>query len=129
MPKGTGKLSGYLTYMACDNERCLPPTDVDFSYDLASANEKQEEPSPEKKKSELQEQASLDSPIESSDLSTTPQDSESSTAKKSTGDEEQTSEIIVEKITLPSTSIEKTTSSDKSTDQDVQVESLSLIHI
>jgi len=27
-------ISGYLTYMTCDDERCLPPTDVDFSFNL-----------------------------------------------------------------------------------------------
>lgn len=25
-------VEGYLTYMACDDEKCLPPTDVDFSF-------------------------------------------------------------------------------------------------
>ncbi|MBK9737287.1 MAG: hypothetical protein IPO92_20985 [Saprospiraceae bacterium] len=25
-------ISGYLNYMACDSEKCLPPTDVDFSF-------------------------------------------------------------------------------------------------
>ena len=28
------RLSGYLTYMTCDDERCLPPTDVEFSFDF-----------------------------------------------------------------------------------------------
>jgi len=32
-PSGT-EVSGYLTYMTCDNERCLPPTDVDFTLKL-----------------------------------------------------------------------------------------------
>ena len=27
-------LTGYLTYMTCDDERCLPPTDVEFSFDF-----------------------------------------------------------------------------------------------
>lgn len=27
-------LTGYLTYMTCDDEKCLPPTDEDFSFDL-----------------------------------------------------------------------------------------------
>lgn len=30
----TKKLVGYLTYMTCDDERCLPPTDVDFEFDF-----------------------------------------------------------------------------------------------
>lgn len=29
--KGKEPLVGYLTFMTCDNTRCLPPTDVDFS--------------------------------------------------------------------------------------------------
>jgi len=28
-------VSGYLTYMTCDDEKCLPPTDVDFSFALS----------------------------------------------------------------------------------------------
>ena len=32
-PAGT-EITGYLTYMTCNNERCLPPTDVDFSFKL-----------------------------------------------------------------------------------------------
>ena len=28
------KLRGYLTYMTCNDERCLPPTDVDFVFDF-----------------------------------------------------------------------------------------------
>lgn len=27
-------VTGYLTYMTCDDAKCLPPTDVDFSFDL-----------------------------------------------------------------------------------------------
>ena len=27
-------LKGYLTFMTCNDERCLPPTDVDFSFDF-----------------------------------------------------------------------------------------------
>lgn len=27
-------IEGYLTYMTCDDERCLPPADVDFSFKL-----------------------------------------------------------------------------------------------
>lgn len=30
-------VSGYLTFMCCDDERCLPPTDIDFSIDLSKA--------------------------------------------------------------------------------------------
>ena len=32
----TKKLTGYLTFMTCDDERCLPPTDVEFSFDFVS---------------------------------------------------------------------------------------------
>jgi thiol:disulfide interchange protein DsbD len=27
-------VTGYLTFMTCDNERCLPPRDVEFSFEL-----------------------------------------------------------------------------------------------
>ena len=30
-------VTGYFTYMVCDNSRCLPPTDIDFSFDLNEA--------------------------------------------------------------------------------------------
>ena len=33
---GLDKVTGYLNFMCCDNEKCLPPTDVEF--DLAVAN-------------------------------------------------------------------------------------------
>jgi len=33
-----GKVKGYLTFMTCNNEHCLPPTDIDFVLDLAQAN-------------------------------------------------------------------------------------------
>lgn len=32
--KPEAKISGYLTFMTCDDQRCLPPTDVDFSFTL-----------------------------------------------------------------------------------------------
>jgi hypothetical protein len=32
--KGTKSVSGYLTFMTCDDEKCLPPTDVDFIIEL-----------------------------------------------------------------------------------------------
>ncbi len=32
-----GRVEGYLTYMACDSEKCLPPTDVDFEFLLGKA--------------------------------------------------------------------------------------------
>lgn len=28
-------VAGYLTFMACDDEQCLPPRDIDFSFDLS----------------------------------------------------------------------------------------------
>lgn len=33
-------ISGYLTYMSCDDEKCLPPTDYDFSFRIPSAQSK-----------------------------------------------------------------------------------------
>ncbi len=32
--KNTKKLSGYLTFMTCDDKTCLPPTDIDFSFNF-----------------------------------------------------------------------------------------------
>ncbi len=32
--KSGNVIVGYLTFMTCDNERCLPPTDVDFEITL-----------------------------------------------------------------------------------------------
>ena len=29
-------VSGYLTFMTCDDTRCLPPTDIDFVFELGS---------------------------------------------------------------------------------------------
>lgn len=31
---GTGKVSGYLEYMSCNDETCTPPMDEEFSFDL-----------------------------------------------------------------------------------------------
>ena len=36
-PSGT-KVTGYLTFMTCDDEKCLPPTDIDFSILLNGDN-------------------------------------------------------------------------------------------
>lgn len=30
------KVVGYVTFMVCDDEKCLPPTDVDFTYTIAA---------------------------------------------------------------------------------------------
>ena len=41
-------VTGYLTYMTCDDERCLPPTDVEFELDIntsSAGQNKQEEKS------------------------------------------------------------------------------------
>jgi len=35
--EANAKVSGYLTFMTCNNEKCLPPTDVDFSFDLTES--------------------------------------------------------------------------------------------
>lgn len=34
LSSATGKIAGYFEYMTCDDERCLPPMEVDFSFDL-----------------------------------------------------------------------------------------------
>ncbi len=38
VPAGTETVNGFVTYMTCNNERCLPPTDVDFSLTLGEDN-------------------------------------------------------------------------------------------
>jgi len=38
VPDGTTTVNGYVTYMTCNNERCLPPTDVDFNLILGEDN-------------------------------------------------------------------------------------------
>jgi len=38
------EISGYLTFMTCNNERCLPPTDVDFSLKLKASAATKEAP-------------------------------------------------------------------------------------
>lgn len=30
------KIGGYVTFMVCDDEKCLPPTDIDFTYTIAA---------------------------------------------------------------------------------------------
>ena len=34
------QISGYLTYMTCDDSQCLPPTDVDFSFEIKAPTKK-----------------------------------------------------------------------------------------
>ncbi len=45
----TGPITGYLEFMACNDEMCLPPTEEMFSFDLpaSKANEASEETAPE----------------------------------------------------------------------------------
>lgn len=60
-------ITGYLEFMTCDNERCLPPTSVDFSFDLAKAKKAEETvaadtpptPAAEKKQEEAPEETSI----------------------------------------------------------------------
>ena len=33
------KIKGYLTYMTCDKEKCLPPADVEFAFDLKTGQQ------------------------------------------------------------------------------------------
>jgi thiol:disulfide interchange protein DsbD len=37
LKSAAAKIKGALTYMACDNSQCLPPEDMDFSFELKSA--------------------------------------------------------------------------------------------
>ena len=51
-------ITGYLEYMTCDNTRCLPPTEVEFSFDLKPENKAQEEPRKKEEEPKPDEQAS-----------------------------------------------------------------------
>ncbi len=37
---GKTKITGYLNFMTCDDSRCLPPTDVDFEFEVGSGEAK-----------------------------------------------------------------------------------------
>lgn len=39
-------IKGYLNFMTCDDEQCLPPTDVDFSFRLTKEGDGQQAPAP-----------------------------------------------------------------------------------
>ena len=60
---------GYLTFMTCDDEQCLPPTDIDYSFELKStmnatqkaAPDKQTEPT--KKTGDAQPKTEIKSPF------------------------------------------------------------------
>lgn len=66
---GKYSIEGYLEYGACNEQNCLPPTSVDFSY-------KGEKSSPAKATEEEEEETAIASvPNETSDTSTTIQDS------------------------------------------------------
>ncbi|MCB9284972.1 MAG: thioredoxin family protein [Lewinellaceae bacterium] len=45
-------ITGYFTFMTCDDERCLPPTDVDFSFTLKAPEKKPAGGTPEPQKPE-----------------------------------------------------------------------------
>lgn len=37
-------VTGYVTYMVCDNEKCLPPTDAEFSFTVNILNPAEQKP-------------------------------------------------------------------------------------
>ena len=43
-------VTGYITFMTCDDTRCLPPTDVDFKFDFAKWDRAYQSHEPVKKK-------------------------------------------------------------------------------
>lgn len=55
-------IAGYLTFMTCDNEQCLPPTDVDFSFQLKSTMTPNEKAAPDKKADAPQKAGSEEQP-------------------------------------------------------------------
>ena len=44
--KTAAPIKGFLEYMCCDDTKCLPPTEVDFSFDLAHAGASSSSPAP-----------------------------------------------------------------------------------
>lgn len=52
-------ITGYLTFMTCDDERCLPPTDVDFSFKIEPKTGAVEEVEKETPKAETKAQEAL----------------------------------------------------------------------
>ena len=48
-------ITGYLEFMTCDNERCLPPTEVDFKFSVekTAAVEKTKEEAPKDDRSSI----------------------------------------------------------------------------
>ncbi|MEY4107778.1 MAG: hypothetical protein RL181_2120 [Bacteroidota bacterium] len=42
-------IKGYLEFMTCDDERCLPPTEEEFSFDLSSTGQASAAPAPSTK--------------------------------------------------------------------------------
>ena len=58
-------ITGYINFMTCNDERCLPPTDVDFNLiptkgSSGDASPKKTETAPSKKKSETSDATSVD---------------------------------------------------------------------
>jgi len=49
-------ITGYLEYMTCDDERCLPPSEEEFSFALKSTMSKKAAPKPEQPKEEKREE-------------------------------------------------------------------------
>jgi len=41
-------IAGYLTFMTCDDEQCLPPTDIDYSFELKSTMNATQKAAPDK---------------------------------------------------------------------------------
>lgn len=39
IPEGKGIVKGYIEYMACDDSRCSPPLEVEFSFNIGGASE------------------------------------------------------------------------------------------
>ena len=54
-------VQGYVTFMACDHEKCMPPTDVDFSLKLPAPKESIDKPNTEPQIDTAATKANIDS--------------------------------------------------------------------
>ena len=92
-------VAGYLTYGACNDQNCIPPTDVDFSFDgtaeLAKKNDKAEKTDPakeEKVKEEKMKEEPVEEPAETTvdeaELTVTPEVTDSIANDSIAGSEE-----------------------------------------
>ncbi len=60
---GTTNVTGYLTYMTCDDSRCLPPTDVDFNFTIPASSVSSSTSKPEEVKTKVVDKVKNSTPV------------------------------------------------------------------